>query len=81
MQPHPLDLFGEVVVTHDDVRAWLRAVPRIDPDGPRAAHYIRGYGVAAKVAAAKRSGSFDALVTPRPMAHQSAAWWDRMLWT
>lgn len=80
MQQSPVDLFGEVVVTQQDVRAWLLAVPRIDPDSPRAAHYLRGYAVASKIAAAKLSGSFDAITAPRQLEPQSAAWWDRMTW-
>lgn len=62
MQPYPFDLFGEVPVTWADVDAWLIAVPRIPPDSPRAAHYIRGYDVVGKIAQAKRTGAFDALV-------------------
>ena len=80
MQQDPIDLFGEVVVTHHDVRAWLLAVPRIDPDGPRAAHYIRGYGVVAKISAAKLYGTFDAITAPRMIEPQSAEWWHRMAW-
>lgn len=67
MQPYPFDLFGEVPVTWLDVEAWLIAVPRIPPDSPRAAHYVRGYDVPGKIAAAKRAGTFDALVS-RPTA-------------
>jgi len=60
--PFDRDLFGEVRVTHDDLSAWLRAVPRIDPDGPRAAAYIRGYSVVEKVQRAKLAGDFEAIV-------------------
>ncbi|MGC1173114.1 hypothetical protein [Polaromonas sp.] len=80
MQQSPVDLFGEVVVTQQDVRAWLLAVPRIDPDGPRAGHYVRGYGVVAKIAHAKLYGTFDQLTAPRLIEPQSAEWWHRMAW-
>ena len=79
MREPPLDLFGQVRVTHDDVAAWLRAVPRIDPESPRAAAYVRGYDVPAKVAAAKQNGTFDAITAPPmpPPGH----WWTRFHWT
>lgn len=79
MHPSKLDLFGEVVITLDDLRAWLVAVPRIDPDGPRALHYVRSYAVPDKVRQAKLSGTFDALTAPRdtPAAH----WWARFHWS
>ena len=73
------DLFGEVVVTQAAVRAWLVAVPRIDPDSPRAGHYVRGYDVVGKIRAAKARGLFDAVTAPRdpPPGH----WWLRFRWT
>ncbi len=43
MEPQPLDLFGEVPVTFEDIDAWLLAVPRIDPSSWRAHHYVRQY--------------------------------------
>jgi hypothetical protein len=80
VKPFPRDLFGEVVVTHDDVRAWLLAVPRIDPESARAAHYVKGYGVVDKIRAAKLQGLFDACTAPRMIEPQSQSWWDRMCW-
>lgn len=56
------DLFGVVPVSVDEVRAWLAAVPRIDPDGPRAADYVRSFRVVEKIQAAKVAGTFDAAV-------------------
>jgi hypothetical protein len=45
------------------VRAWLRQhVPRIDPDGPRAAYYVQHWNVRAKIRreqqTAKLAGTF-----------------------
>lgn len=59
------DLFGVVPVSIDEVRAWLAAVPRIDPDGPRAAEYVRSYRVVEKIQAAKVAGTFDAAVNDK----------------
>jgi hypothetical protein len=80
MTPHPLDLFGDVVITHADVRAWLVAVPRLDPESTRAAHYVRTYGVIDKIRFAKQQGMFDACTLPRMIEPKSQAWWDRMCW-
>lgn len=55
------DLFGEVPVSVDDVRVWLRAVAGISPSSPRAAAYVRNYNVVEKIRAAKLAGAFDAL--------------------
>ena len=66
-RPQPYDLFGEVIVTTLDVRAWLlTVVPRIDPDGPRAARYVQLWNVAGKIASHKVAGSFEKTTTPRP---------------
>lgn len=55
----------------------MAAVPRIPMDSPRASHYIRQYDVPGKIAQAKRSGLFDALVNrPPPPPH----WWSRFHW-
>lgn len=63
------DLFGEVVVTWEDVRLWLTTVPRIDPDGPRAGRYVLNWNVPAKIRAAKLAGWFDQLQPARPVDH------------
>lgn len=60
------DLFGEVVVTWEDVRLWLTVVPRIDPDSPRAGRYVLNWNVPAKIRAAKLAGWFDQLQPARP---------------
>ena len=80
MRPSERDLFGEVIVTQLDIRLWLESVPKINPDGPRAAHYIRGYDVAHKVARAKLEGRFEAITAPRLLEMYSATWWSRMCW-
>ena len=80
MQPFVYDLFGEIIVTRADIAAWLVSVPRMDPNSPRAAQYVRGWDVVGKVRAAKLAGRFDAITAPRLICPQSPAWWDRMCW-
>lgn len=72
------DLFGEVVITLDDVRAWLQAVARLDPDSPRAATYVRQWRVVDKIRYAKLDGRFEAYTARRdpPNGH----WWLRFRW-
>lgn len=58
-----LDLFGDVVVTYDDVNLWLSTVPRLD-DQHRVDHvsdYIKNYDVIAKIKRAKLDNSFYCL--------------------
>ncbi len=77
MRPHQRDLFGEVIVTHDDVAAWLMNVPRINPYGRRARFYVAQYAVVEKITRAKLAGTFDAIVTrPEPPSQ----WWERFHW-
>lgn len=80
MQPYVHDLFGEIIVTRADIAAWLISVPRIHPDSPRAAAYVRGWDVASKVRAAKAMGLFDSITAPRLIAADSPVWWHRMCW-
>ena len=80
MQPFERDLFDDVIVTRQDIAAWLEAVPRIPIDSPRAAHYIKGYDVISKIKRAKLEGTFEATTRPRMIEPQSAAWWHRMCW-
>lgn len=78
MRPATRDLFGEIPVTWPEVRAWLLAVPGIDPDSYRAEAYIKGYDVPGKVAAAKLRGDFEQLVAREPPPPQ---WWStRFTW-
>lgn len=81
MQPQLYDLFGEVVVTQDDIYAWLVNVARIAPDSPRAAYYVKWWDVVGKVRASKACGCFDAITAPRLVEPYSAAWWSRMCWS
>lgn len=74
----PRDLFGEVPVSYEDVDAWLRAVPRIEPDSPRAAWYIKQWNVVEKIKAAKLRGDFDAIT--RRGDGESPFWWSRFRW-
>ncbi len=80
LYPYAVDLFGEVPVTHEDVSRWLIAVPRLDPESPRAAYYVQAWDVPGKIRAAKLAGTFEAIVSdPRPAP--SPFWWRRMRWT
>lgn len=72
------DLFGEVPITVADLRAWLVAVVKMDPDSARARHYLRAWAVPDKVRAAKLAGTFDALTAPRPL--RIGDFWDRFTW-
>lgn len=71
------DLFGEVPITRADIDAWLLCVPRINPDSPRAAWYIRAYNVADKITCAKLSGEFEHLTAARDA---TSYWWHRFNW-
>jgi hypothetical protein len=66
MKQSPLDLWGEVIVTHADIEHWLICVPRINPESRHAIRYALNYNVASKVARAKLDGSFELLRPPGP---------------
>lgn len=53
------DLFGEVVVTHDDVIAWCKAVPKIEPTSWRFNWYVKNWDVVNKIRWHKRKGLFE----------------------
>ncbi len=56
------DLFGDVVVTLDDVDFWLDEVPKIPRTSPRRREwYFQNYNVVNKIKTAKRSGHFQEL--------------------
>lgn len=53
------DLFGDVIVTLDDVEFWLDNVPKHLSNSPNARiRYARDYDVASKIKYAKRTGSY-----------------------
>lgn len=60
MHQPALDLFGEVPITVPELRAWLIQVAGLDPDSPRAAHYLRAYNVTEKIARTKLQMQPDA---------------------
>jgi hypothetical protein len=54
-----LDLFGEVVVTYEDLEEWVSALaPGFAGNDQRIAYYIRYWNVADKVRVAKQNGTF-----------------------
>jgi len=58
-----LDLFGQVVVTYEDLDAWVSALaPGFALNEHRRAHYIAQWNVADKVARAKLAGTFEATI-------------------
>lgn len=71
----PFDLFGEIPVTEDDLRAWVAAVaPRwLEPERSYR-NYVRSWNVADKVRAAKLRGEFDTITSrPAPSYHARLA--------
>lgn len=56
----PLDLFGEVAITKDDLKAWVAAVSPIHLTDRLFAHYVRSYDVAGKIRVSKLRGEFEA---------------------
>ncbi|HDR9360452.1 TPA: hypothetical protein QDB44_006421 [Burkholderia vietnamiensis] len=58
-----LDLFGEVVVTLDDVKLWVAALAPAYMSNERAfERYVRLWDVAGKVRAAKLAGTFESTI-------------------
>lgn len=58
-----VDLFGQVVVTYDDLALWVSALaPGFAGTDTRRAYYIRCWDVAEKVRRAKLDGTFDATI-------------------
>lgn len=67
------DLFGEVIVTYDDVELWLRAIPR-HVDGQRenqVQDYVENYNVVNKIREAKLNNSFYSLNDNLPLDKQN----------
>lgn len=58
-----LDLFGQIVVTTDDITQWVAALAPAYMSSERAfERYVRLWNVAEKVRAAKLAGTFDSTV-------------------
>lgn len=57
------DLFGEVIITYEDIATWLRTVPRFNDDTRKSAiaEYVNGYDVVNKIKRAKLNNSFYCL--------------------
>lgn len=68
-----LDLFGEVVITYDDVELFLRAVPRhVDGDRFNAVeYYVNNHNVVNKIRCMKLDNSFYSLNDRRPLDRDS----------
>lgn len=58
-----LDLFGQVIVSYDDLTDWVCAVaPGFSLNEYRRQYYIEHWNVAEKVTRAKLAGTFDATI-------------------
>jgi hypothetical protein len=57
------DLFGQVVVTYEDLELWVSALaPGFAGNAHRRQYYIEHWNVADKVTRAKLAGTFDATI-------------------
>lgn len=57
------DLFGEIPVTEDDIFNWVAAVaPRWLTPERSFRNYVRSWGIADKVRAAKAAGTFEQII-------------------
>lgn len=60
---HPVeDLFGDVIVTLDEVEQWVDAVAQMPRASPRREYYVRNWDVIGKIKQAKRAGKFEAII-------------------
>jgi hypothetical protein len=58
-----LDLFGQVVVTYEDLELWVSALaPGFAGNAYRRQYYIRHWNVAEKVTRAKIAGTFESTI-------------------
>lgn len=62
----PYDLFGEVIVTMDDLYDWVAAVSPVHLSERGFDLYVQRYDVAGKVRRAKLDGRFDSIIAQRP---------------
>ncbi|MDR5797427.1 MULTISPECIES: hypothetical protein [unclassified Caballeronia] len=66
------DLFGEVVVTYDDLFSWVEAVAPAFTSSTRAfEHYVHAWSVADKVRDAKLRGTFESTIEKARERQQS----------
>jgi hypothetical protein len=65
MQQSPIDLFGEVIVTMDDLYNWVAAVSPVHLSERGFDLYVHRWNVAGKVRAAKLAGHFDTIIAQR----------------
>ncbi|WP_229291485.1 hypothetical protein [Burkholderia pseudomallei] len=57
------DLFGDIVVTHDDIVAWVSAIAPAYMSSERSfRHYVRNWRVVEKIKTAKAAGTFDSSI-------------------
>lgn len=56
------DLFGEVPITFDDLRAWVASTSPVNLEERNYDNYLRRYNVVDKVRAAKTSGDFERII-------------------
>lgn len=57
------DLFGQVVVTYEDLHVWVSAIaPHFASTERSYAYYVENWNVAGKVSAAKLAGTFDSTI-------------------
>jgi hypothetical protein len=72
-----LDLFGEVVITLDDIETWVAAVaPAFMSSEHAFLHYVHAWDVADKVRRAKLDGTFDSTI--EQACAQRASWHRRL---
>jgi hypothetical protein len=62
----PIDLFGEVVITHDDLYDWVASVSPVHLNERAYDLYVQRYDVADKVRISKLRGTFEATTARRP---------------
>lgn len=61
----PLDLFGEVPVTEEDLYDWVAAVSPVHLSERGFDHYVRRYDIAGKIRTAKLRGAFESITARR----------------
>jgi hypothetical protein len=68
------DLFGEIIVTESDLRAWVAAVSPAWTSSDRSFHhYVKNWNVADKVRRAKEGGYFQDTIAAAHDRHTALA--------